>query len=95
MKFADISDTCATVSWKPPLTDGGKPVKQYIIEYRDTRKTTWLKSGSCNVNMTTFTVTRLIEGNEYMFRVRAANEVGEGEPLASMEPITAEKPASK
>lgn len=42
-----------------------------------------------------FTVTDVIEGKEYLFRVTALNKCGPGEPAYIDEPVNVSSPASK
>uniref|UniRef100_A0A8C1WBT6 Titin n=1 Tax=Cyprinus carpio TaxID=7962 RepID=A0A8C1WBT6_CYPCA len=73
------SDKC-TLIWHPPLDDGGNTITHYIIERRETSRLAW--TVVCNdCKTTTYKVTKLLEGNEYIFRVMAANSYGVGEPI--------------
>lgn len=62
-------------------------VTHYIVEKRETSRVMWSvvseKLVDCIVN-----VPRLIQGNEYIFRVRGVNKYGVGDPLES-QPIIA------
>lgn len=71
------------LSWKPPTSDGGKPITSYVVEVRDARRSTWAPSGK--PKSTNFMVEKLIEGNEYFFRVSAVNDEGQGQPLDTTE----------
>lgn len=42
-----------------------------------------------------FTVTDVVEGKEYLFRVTACNKCGPGEPAYIDEPVNVSSPASK
>ncbi|XP_070549136.1 immunoglobulin superfamily member 22-like [Ptychodera flava] len=55
--------------WTPPASDGGSPITNYVIEKRDTARDRWSKATKEPVSETTFTITDLIEGNEYEFRI--------------------------
>lgn len=67
------------------MKDGGTPLTGYIIEKRDARRTQWVKAGSVDRDTTSFTATKLLEDNEYVFRVIAVNSEGESEPLESID----------
>lgn len=73
--------------WSPPDDEGGAMVTHYIVEKRETSRVMWSivseKLVDCIVN-----VPRLIQGNEYIFRVRGVNKFGIGDPLES-EPVVA------
>lgn len=73
------SDKC-TLIWRAPLDDGGNTLTHYIIERRETSRLAW--TVVCNdCKTTTYKVTKLLEGNEYIFRVMAVNSYGVGEPI--------------
>ena len=78
------------LSWKPPLQDGGSDISHYVVEKRETSRLVWTVVDS-NVQTLNCKVTKLLEGNEYVFRVMAVNKYGIGEPLES-EPVLAKNP---
>ena len=94
VKISDVTKDSVTLSWQPPNTDGGSEVTGYLIEQRDTRRTAWIKSGTVDKNKTTFTPTKLIEDNEYIFRIIAENAEGQSAPLESSA-VTPKSPKSK
>ncbi|GFO38541.1 titin, partial [Plakobranchus ocellatus] len=94
IEFSDVTDSTVTLSWKPPSSDGGKPIEKYIIEHRDLRRSTWTKAGTVPGDATTFTADKLLEGNSYMFRVTAVNAEGESQPLESQDTVKPQKPAT-
>uniref|UniRef100_A0A671SAM9 Titin n=1 Tax=Sinocyclocheilus anshuiensis TaxID=1608454 RepID=A0A671SAM9_9TELE len=87
MKVSGISTDKCRVVWDPPEDDGGCEVDSYIIEKCETRRMVW-STYSASVITNYCNVTRLVEGNEYIFRVRAENKMGTGPPMES-KPITA------
>uniref|UniRef100_A0A674GS64 Titin n=1 Tax=Taeniopygia guttata TaxID=59729 RepID=A0A674GS64_TAEGU len=70
------------LSWKPPLQDGGSDISHYVVEKRETSRLVWTVVDS-NVQTLNCKVTKLLEGNEYVFRIMAVNKYGVGEPLES------------
>uniref|UniRef100_A0A8C3F8A2 Titin n=1 Tax=Chrysemys picta bellii TaxID=8478 RepID=A0A8C3F8A2_CHRPI len=78
------------LAWKPPLQDGGSNISHYIVERRETSRLVWTVVDS-NVQTLSCKVTKLLEGNEYVFRIMAVNKYGVGEPLES-EPVIAKNP---
>uniref|UniRef100_A0A671S2B1 Titin n=1 Tax=Sinocyclocheilus anshuiensis TaxID=1608454 RepID=A0A671S2B1_9TELE len=71
-----------TLSWGPPQEIGGSEITHYIVQKRETSRLAWtLVHGE--VKTTTFKVTKLLKGNEYIFRVLAVNKFGLGEALQS------------
>lgn len=77
-----VAEDRCTLTWCAPLDDGGSPITHYIIERRETSRLAWtVVSSSCNT--TYYKITKLLEGNEYMFRVIAVNCHGVSDPLDS------------
>uniref|UniRef100_A0A3B3WVY4 Titin n=1 Tax=Poecilia mexicana TaxID=48701 RepID=A0A3B3WVY4_9TELE len=77
-----VAEDRCTLAWRAPLHDGGSPITHYIIERRETSRLAWtVVSSTCNT--TCYKVTKLLEGNEYMFRVMAVNSHGVSEALES------------
>lgn len=67
-----------TLSWTPPLDDGGCKIGNYIVEYFRIGWNMWLKAATCR--QLSVTLNELIEGSEYKFRVKAENPYGVSEP---------------
>ena len=55
-----------TISWGPSVWDGGAPIENYIIEIKD-KITNWTRAGRTRGNVTSFTITNLLEGNDYWY----------------------------
>ena len=43
LEVQEITASSATISWRPPQSDGGLPVKRYTIERRDAKRQAWMK----------------------------------------------------
>ena len=84
-------DSKAIVTWTAPLSNGGSAITGYKVEYAVSSGTDW-KSITAAATATTATVTGLINGTSYLFRVSAVNVAGTGE-VAVSGPITVMKPA--
>ncbi|XP_053994647.1 titin homolog isoform X2 [Hylaeus volcanicus] len=67
-----------TLSWKEPEDDGGCKIGTYIVEYYRIGWDVWLKA--ITSRQTKATLSELIEGSEYKFRVKAENPYGVSEP---------------
>uniref|UniRef100_A0A3P8SQZ9 Fibronectin type-III domain-containing protein n=1 Tax=Amphiprion percula TaxID=161767 RepID=A0A3P8SQZ9_AMPPE len=86
-----LTEKC-TLTWGPPQENGGAEIMHYIVEKRETSRLAWtLVYG--DMKATTCKVTKLLKGNEYIFRVRGVNKYGDGEALESeatkaMDPFT-------
>lgn len=85
-----LSAEKCTLSWGPPHEDGGAEIMHYIVEKCETSRVAWTLVYS-DMMATTCKITKLLKGNEYLFRVRAVNKYGEGENLES-EPVRATDP---
>uniref|UniRef100_A0A3B3HA44 Uncharacterized protein n=1 Tax=Oryzias latipes TaxID=8090 RepID=A0A3B3HA44_ORYLA len=79
------ADKCRVV-WDGPEDDGGCEVDSYILEKCETRRMVW-STYSASVVTPYCNVTHLVEGNEYIFRVRAENKMGTG-PATESKPVT-------
>uniref|UniRef100_A0A8C1GY53 Titin n=1 Tax=Cyprinus carpio TaxID=7962 RepID=A0A8C1GY53_CYPCA len=66
----------ATVSWEPPLFDGGSEITSYIIELRDRTSVKWEPALVVKAEDRTATLKDVVENKEYIFRVRAENKAG-------------------
>ncbi|KAF3430265.1 hypothetical protein E2986_03305 [Frieseomelitta varia] len=67
-----------TLSWEEPRDDGGCKIGTYIVEYYRVGWDVWLKATTSR--QTKATLSELIEGSEYKFRVKAENPYGVSEP---------------
>lgn len=91
--ISNVTQESCTLSWKPPVEDGGDEVSHYIVERRDTNRLNWVivhaecKDLTCNI-------TRLFKNTEYLFRVCGVNKYGAGVYLQS-EPMVARNTFSK
>uniref|UniRef100_A0A3Q2Q792 Titin n=1 Tax=Fundulus heteroclitus TaxID=8078 RepID=A0A3Q2Q792_FUNHE len=82
LKVSDITTDRCNLAWEVPEDDGGCDIYNYIIEKCETKRGVWsVHSNAVITNKAK--VTRLIEGNEYIFRVRAENKMGPGPAVQS------------
>ncbi|KAK5889759.1 hypothetical protein CesoFtcFv8_013347 [Champsocephalus esox] len=87
LKVSGITTDRCHLSWEVPEDDGGCEIYNYIIEKCETKRGVWsVHSNAIITNQAK--VTRLVEGNEYIFRVRAENKMGPG-PAEESEAIVA------
>jgi hypothetical protein len=70
-------DTYITVNWNPPSSDGGSPIRYYIITayYSDN---TVVSTQNTSDASTSFNYTGLFNGVTYKFNVKAVNDIGPG-----------------
>ncbi|XP_050067771.1 twitchin isoform X12 [Anopheles maculipalpis] len=72
-----------TLSWKPPISDGGSRISGYIIERRDLATGRWIQANKHPVPNIEYTDTGVIKGHQYEYRVSAVNQAGQGNPSDS------------
>uniref|UniRef100_A0A8B9H2H3 Titin n=1 Tax=Astyanax mexicanus TaxID=7994 RepID=A0A8B9H2H3_ASTMX len=88
-KVKDVNRGALTLTWEPPLNDGGARVHHYLVEKpKGTDK--WVVAGATK-NLT-HTVERLTEGTEYEFRVKAKNDAGFSEPKEAFSSVIVKEP---
>jgi large repetitive protein len=74
---AAVGNGQVTLSWTAPVSNGGSPITDYVIEY-STNGSTWIVFADGVSTATTATITGLVNGQEYLFRSAAVNAVGIG-----------------
>ena len=76
-----VTKNSVSLSWSPPRDDGGSPITNYFVECKSSASYAWT---GCNIGMKVseprFTVTNLIEGTTYEFRVSAETVAGKSDP---------------
>uniref|UniRef100_A0A673JKN7 Titin n=1 Tax=Sinocyclocheilus rhinocerous TaxID=307959 RepID=A0A673JKN7_9TELE len=77
----------ATVSWEPPLFNGGSEITSYIIELRDRTSVSWSPVMVTKPHERSAIINDVIENKEYIFRVKAENKAGIGKPSAATNPV--------
>lgn len=70
--------TSVTLAWNEPEDDGGCKIGNYVVEYYRLGWDVWLKASS--TRQLSATLSDLIEGSEYKFRVKAESPYGLSEP---------------
>lgn len=93
--FNSVTEDRIILSWEPvPEADhGGSKVTHYIVEKRETSRVVW-STVSDNLEATHISVSKLVRGNEYVFRVMGVNKYGIGDALES-EPVIAKNAFGK
>ena len=81
----DIIGQNVRIQWDAPESDGGKPVRAYIIERRDALRMTWLKEARCKT--TNYEIENLPLNAQHIIRVTAENEEGLSAPCEIDRPV--------
>jgi predicted phage tail protein len=92
LDVSDITPDSCTLTWRPPLDDGGSPITNYVVERLDPIGI-WVKVSSFVRNVH-YDVMGLETNKKYLFRVRAENQYGQSAPLTMDEAILATFPFS-
>ncbi len=95
LRVTSILRDSVTLAWEEPATDGGSPITGYVIERHDTARMGWTTVGTVNAGVLKYQVRKLLEGNEYNFRVMAENLAGTGEPIESSQAVEIKSPFGK
>jgi len=88
LRVDGVTRDSVTLRWDAPRDTGGVPLSGYIVEQLDGGKTApgstarWKVAAYVDPARTWWTVSGLIQGYEYWFRVRAENPDGAGSACA-------------
>jgi len=85
----EMTPESATIVWTSPESDGGTPIRNYIVEKKDVtvEGRNWLVASKQSVPGPPFMVETLTPGQVYVFRVSAENETGIGYPSPPSESV--------
>ena len=72
-----------SLTWSVPATNGGATVTDYVIEYSSNNGSSWSIFVDTVTTLRAVTVTELVSGTPYIFRVSAKNSAGVGTPSES------------
>lgn len=78
-EIMEVAETSVSLEWQPPAKDGGAPITNYIVEYKERMDIKW-KTATREVKETKFVVENLKAGAEHEFRITAQNKAGAGPP---------------
>lgn len=79
-EISDWDEHSVKLKWEPPIRDNGAPITGYIIEVMDKDSGNFVKAVEIPGGKCEGTVPKLVEGEQYKFRVRAVNKAGPSEP---------------
>lgn len=94
---SEVQKNSMKVAWQPPYMDGDSAITAYIIEKQDMTLGfgSWTRIDKVKSYTHEFSVTHLLEGHQYLFRVIAENVHGRSQPLESRNAVEAKSPYSK
>lgn len=90
----EMTNTSLTLSWKPPLSDGGLALTGYIIERKLAFENNWIREAMLSPEELSYTTRNLSAKYEYDFRIIAENPLGKSLPLESESSIQLSQNAS-
>ena len=76
-------DSQVSLSWTAPVRNGGATITDYNIQYSDNNGSTWNTFSDGTSTTTSATITGLINGSTYKFRVAGVNSGGIGDYVVS------------
>ena len=90
-----ITKDSVTLSWRPPRSDGGAKIRGYFVQIKQRGQDEWDDVNGAPIPTNVYTVPKLNEGEEYLFRVVAVNDVGRSDPSKPSNPIVIEEQPNK
>uniref|UniRef100_A0A3B3Z9Y6 Titin n=1 Tax=Periophthalmus magnuspinnatus TaxID=409849 RepID=A0A3B3Z9Y6_9GOBI len=78
VSVVDVTNSTVTLTWEKPIHDGGSRISCYEVELAPKDSEAW--SVCATIKGIETTVTNLMKGEEYQFRVVAVNEKGKSDP---------------
>uniref|UniRef100_A0A672I7X8 Titin n=1 Tax=Salarias fasciatus TaxID=181472 RepID=A0A672I7X8_SALFA len=91
LEVKDVKRNSVSLSWEPPLIDGGAKISHYVVEKREQKRMAFT-SVSTNCVRNSYIISDLQEGGRYYFRVLAVNELGVGLPASTDQVKVSEAP---
>jgi hypothetical protein len=91
---AGAGNTQVGLSWNAPMSDGGSPITDYVIEYKLSSDSTWNIFADPISTVTTAIIIGLTNNLSYDFRVKAVNVVGQG-PIYSASATSVAPPSTQ
>ena len=95
LRVTAINKDSVSLAWDEPDQDGGAPVKRYVVQKASVKGGVFSDAGGTSADTRQLKETELYKGIDYMFRVSAENEIGQGKPASLAEPVTTWQPYGK
>ncbi|XP_067613922.1 twitchin isoform X10 [Eurosta solidaginis] len=90
LNISDITAESLNLKWDKPDDEGGDPIEHYVVERMDTETGRWIPV--CTTKSLEANINGLVQGKQYLFRVKAVNAEGDSEELVTETPTTAKNP---
>ena len=81
---AEAGERAVQLTWREPQSDGGSPLRGYLVEDSTDGGRTWREAASIEASQRSALIPGLINGRNYTFRVTAINEAGRGPASAEV-----------
>jgi len=91
LEVVDVTKSSVSLAWEKPLHDGGSRLTGYIVEACKAGTDKWMKVATLKLTDFEFTIVSLNENEQYLFRVRAVNSRGAGEPKETVTAVTVQE----
>ncbi|NXA44188.1 MYPC2 protein, partial [Eudromia elegans] len=88
LTLEDVTDTTATLKWRPPERLGAGGIDGYLVEYCREGSSEWIPANTELVERCGFTVKGLPTGERLLFRVLGVNIAGKSPPATLLQPVT-------
>jgi hypothetical protein len=75
---ATARNSQVALAWTAPASNGGFAITDYVVQFSSNSGSTWTTFADGTSASTSATVTGLTNGTSYIFRVAAANAIGQG-----------------
>lgn len=91
LEVVDVTKSSVSLAWEKPVHDGGSRLIAYIVEACKAGTDKWMKVATLKLTDFEFTIVSLNENEQYLFRVRAVNSRGPGEPKEIVTAVTVQE----
>ncbi|XP_074387748.1 myosin-binding protein C, fast-type [Zonotrichia albicollis] len=88
LTLEDVTDTTATLKWRPPERLGAGGIDGYLVEWCREGDTNWTPANTELVERCGLTVRGLPTGEKLLFRVVGVNIAGRSPPATMAQPVT-------